>query len=472
MLKPRRKRLPNGFPVSGRALPTWLFSTLSLALLSAFLGALVMPRHSPFPYRFTKGAPWSYPSLKSPFDYEVLYPEDLVRDRLDSITAEHAPYYRQDPAVVRRQKRLLDSLLEERARISRNDTRFEDLIHNKSQYRAYGQRLLEHLFEAGIADPALSALIEEDPGAPIYRVAAGREERTTAGSVLTRQRAQEFLIDTLPYSPLRQPELLLPIVEQIITPNVIYDDSLTQAMKRRKIAAVVSSGITVRKGEYVVERGMKIDDELFWKLDSLKRRLQAPGGWPQVFGYGLIFFISFMAYYYWLQVRHPEFWQVRQYRLLGPATVLLSLLLLNFNSTLGIAAVFLLPIWGIPYLLCRIVDREVSWATWALLVVLSTFSLEWGEAWLVIQLAGTSGFTLVGNPDNSRKQHLLATLTAATLQTITWWAACWSAKLPAALQTADALIFLLTANALLLAIHPLGDFLEQYKLPSQEKAPE
>ncbi len=122
MIKPRRRRLPAGFwPAQIRPNRSWVFSPVALAVAAALLAALLMPQQSPFPFRFEKGYPWNYPTLKAPFDFEVLYPEDQVREQLDRVDAEHAPYYVVRPEVARQQKRFLAEQINEQVKISRND---------------------------------------------------------------------------------------------------------------------------------------------------------------------------------------------------------------------------------------------------------------------------------------------------------------------------------------------------------------
>ena len=67
--------------------------------LCAVIFAILMPREEAFPYRFQQGQPWSYRSLHAPFDFEVMYPEEQVRNELARVNAEHAPYFRLDPEV-------------------------------------------------------------------------------------------------------------------------------------------------------------------------------------------------------------------------------------------------------------------------------------------------------------------------------------------------------------------------------------
>ncbi|MCK6692505.1 MAG: hypothetical protein L6Q97_10430, partial [Thermoanaerobaculia bacterium] len=174
---PRRRRLPPGFwPVPFRG-ETFSLMPLGWAVFAAIIAGLVMPQQSPFPYRFEKGHPWSYPTLKAPFDFEVLHPEAQVRDELARVEAEHAPYFLIHPETVRQQKRKLETLVNDQIRISRNDTQYEDLVRNPAAYLGFGRQLLDQIYNRGIGDPELDELLQTDPAANLYLVEGKNEKR-------------------------------------------------------------------------------------------------------------------------------------------------------------------------------------------------------------------------------------------------------------------------------------------------------
>lgn len=461
MLKPRRRRLAAGFwPADdSSAAARRIWPPLGMALAAAVLAALIMPRQSPFPYRFEAGHPWNYAVLKAPFDYEVLYPEEEIREQMKQINAEHAPYYRLDPEVARLQKRLLADFINERSRVSQHDARYEDLVKNPSRYRSYGQQLLDKLYEQGIAGPELAALAKVDPGARIYLVQAGKESRIRASDVPSLDAARQFLIDTLPYSPLRQPELLLPILEKNLAPNVFYSDSLTQLMRRKKIAAVASTGITVRRGETIVKKGELISEEIYRKLDSLNRRYEVPKGFIVVAGYALLAFIGFALFFFWLKSRHAAIWNNREALLTPPVIILLLLTVTSFLCWIGPAVALLAPLWGLPLLLRRALGLDVSLAAWGLLLLLSTTSMDWSAGWLAIQLVGAAGLLIFMWEDGNWIYHGRAILITLLLQTLAWWGSLLAGKMPAGVQSVDALLFLAAANALLFGLLPMRKLL-------------
>ena len=459
---PRRRRLPPGFwpvPFQGETIS---LLPLGWAAITAIIAGLVMPQQSPFPYRFEKGHPWNYPALKAPFDFEVLHPEEQVRDQLAKVEADHAPYYLVHPEIGREQKRKLEILVNEQVRIGRNDTQYEDLTRNPTAYLNFGRQLLDQIYTRGIGGPELDELLRNDPAAGLYRVEGQNENRVPAASLFTLRSAQNFLTDSLPYSPLRQPELLLTLLEKTLTPNVLYNDSITAAGKRMKIAAVISTGITVRKGEVIVRKNELITDEIYRKLDSLSSRYDVPKGFRVAAGYALLAFLIFGSFFYWLQRIHPVIWQQRELAILPPVLVLGLLALVSFTSWLGFAVALLIPLWGIPVFLDRKYEPDISWLIWLIAVTLSAVSLDWSAGWLAIQVAGAAGvFMLPHFRSVTWTARTGGAAITAAFQVFVWLACVLAGKMPNALQTVEVVLFLLAANGLLLLLFPLSRLLEK-----------
>lgn len=456
MKKPRRRRLPSGFwpvlPAGKNSLlaPAWL------SLAAAVLAAMVMPQYSPFPYHFEKGHPWNYQTLKAPFDFEVLYPEEQVRKQLDSINTAHAPYFIVYPDVARVQKRRFTELVQEQARISRQDAQFEDLVRKPGAYIAFGQQLLDAIYLRGLGGPELDELLRNNPNAPLFVVKNNQEQRTIASALLTMRGATDFLSDTLPFSPLRQPELILTMLEKTLTPNVIYSDSLTTTAKRRKIAAVVSTGISVRKGETIVKKTDLVNDDIFLKLNSLSRRFDAPKSILVVSGYALLALLTFGFFFFWLYQEHAYLWENSEYLVLLPTVMLVLILFVNLTGWLGAAVPLILPLWGTPLILRNKYSAGVGKAVWVVVLLLTTFASDWPGGWLALQLAGIASAELLFNPTSSWRAKALSALATTALQTVAWLAGMLAGKIPAALQSADTILFLLAGNCLLMLLFPFG----------------
>lgn len=441
------------------ALRLWLLITLC----SAAAAALLLPRRQPFPYTYAAGQPWGHRTLLAPFDFEVLYPEQQVQADVQRVQAEHAPYFGLSAEIGRQQKRQFLRLLEEQARISQHDAQYDDLNRNLSAYARFGQSLLDHIYAQGIADPD-EATLRENPGF-VYIVAGREERRVPLAEIWTLRSAQRFLSDTLPFSDLRQPEYLLPMLEKSLAPNLIYSDSLTLVSKRHKLAAVRSTGVSVRKGETLVQRGELVGPDTVQKLDSLARRYEAAPGPEVLAGYLLLALLAYGFFYGWLGLRHPQAFRQTGLAEMRPLLVMggISLALvaaLRLCTHIGMAVPLLLPLYALP-LVIRLrgggqqLGVRGGMALWLLVVVVSAIALDWGLAWAVIQLAGLAGALLWPSTQGDWRLRGASTLFTLLLQVAAWLGIGLAGRLPDSLWTADVPLFLLVAAVLSWLLHTL-----------------
>ncbi len=451
--------------------PVWL-----LALPFAVLAAFGMPRQSAFPYSFQVGQPWNYRALKAPFDFDVLYPEEQVRPAVEQVNAEHGPYFLLDTDVARQQKRQFARLLDEQVSIGRHDAQYDDLRANAGVYLSFGQQILDLLYAQGIADPNEEAF-KATPGF-VFVAVGTTERRVPVRSLLTVASAMDFLTDTLPYAPLRQPELVLPMLEKVLIPNLRFSDSLTSASLRKKLAAVMSTGVSVRKGETIVQRNELISNNIHLKLTSLHRRYDEPQGWLVTLGYGLLAGLAFGIFFFWFAQTQQDRNYSRRARLLPPILALLGIIAVGFGSRVAAAVPLLWPFWILPVLLRRSYNWRVSLGVWGIVVFLTTIALDWSAGWLVVQGMGlvvvlvllhrdaTVGSAYLegsGSPFYGWRARTLAVASIATLQTLAGLAAGWAGKIPDVLWTTDSIIFLFAAAAFSLLAFPLGEFVTERK---------
>lgn len=429
-------------------IPFWL-----LTVCSALAAALLLPRQTPFPYHYQTGQVWSYQALKAPFDFEVLYPENQVQADVRRVHAEHGPYFLLHTEVTRQQKKQFVQLLNEQARISRHDTQFDDLNKNLAAYQQFGQQLLDHIFAKGLADPT-EEVLKENPG--FVYVVAGKEERhIPISEVWTVTTALRFLTDTLPYSTLREPEILLPLLEKSLAINLLYSDSLTLVSKRQKLAAVRSTGASVQKGETVVQRGEIVSSEIAQRLDSLARRYDAPCGPEVLLGYGVLALLAFAVFFRFASAQQPGLQQPNKRFLLLPILILSCMAIISAGHWLGAAIPLLLPIYIIPYGLTRTHSQSIGVAVWMVIVFLMGIALDWSAGWVAIQSAGLCGWMLLSKKTNSWKQRSVAAFGASAFQIAAWMGAGLAGKTSDALWTSDVAVFLLVSAGLSLAVFPI-----------------
>lgn len=235
--------------------------------------SLLFPNNLRFKYIFSEGQSWQYEDLTAPFDFAILKPESEISAERAHIKEEFSPYYVKDLSVVKEQRRVFEETFDQQIEMVKSSTQFMDVLQQPSKYLDYGHNYLERLYQRGVIQ-----LSEADQGKNkdfvVNIIQGNTTSPQTLQSLYTRSNAINLLQDTLPYSNLIEPEFLLPLLENRIIPNIIYNDTLTQRFQQEQLASVSSTRGLVRKGELIIPKNGIITNEIYQRLISFKAQYQ------------------------------------------------------------------------------------------------------------------------------------------------------------------------------------------------------
>jgi cyclic-di-AMP phosphodiesterase PgpH len=419
-------------------------------VLGAVVAAVLLPDANPFPYRYAEGANWTYNDYRSPVDIYIPIPDSVQHD----VSSSGPLYFVADATLVRNQQQLLSSLVQEQAKVSKNDTQFEDLVAQTAAYSAYGQHLLSLVFEQGVVNEADWGLAQQAP-----RVALWSEQGSntvSAAALFTPATALDLMTDSLPYSPLRAPELLLPILERVVVPNLRRADSVQLAISGQR------NGRTIRlqKGELLVKRGQEVNDITRLKLDAVAAYLPQPVWWEQLIGnfiFALLVLGALAAGLRWGAVGNGSVVVTPFFALM----VVLGILALVQVTLMGGSSVpLILPFYLLPLLLERRLGRWAGVFVWAASMLLIAFGIEWGLAWWLIQLSGVLTVLVLNQQINTWAQRIRALMIVFVVQALMWWALSLTGHLKGTLTHSDTLLFLAIAATFSLARSVLVRFFQ------------
>jgi membrane-associated HD superfamily phosphohydrolase len=311
------------------------------------------------------------------------------------------------------------------------------MIANVGAYRALGMNLLDAIYRRGI--------IETKPKSNNGIAFVGHtNNQVSVNSILSMSEAVEMATDSLPFSTLRQPELLLPMIEKTLTPNVFYSDSLTTLLSNESAPSI---GLT-KKGTLIIKKGEKVDETVKIQLDSLSRSYQTEDKWKIILGYFLFCCIAFMSLMGWLLLYQPEI--LTNWKDLAQlfAIIIGILGLISICYYLGNAVPLLLPIYLIPLIMRPKYSLKSSIVIWSIPVMLTGFALSWGMLWVSIQIAGAGIGLLLNDQVESWKDRTIALIIIFSVQTLVWFASLLADKVPTTMQTTDSVVFLAIAALL------------------------
>ena len=241
---------------------------LPLAIVFAIL-VLFMPRTAKFNYDYRKGSPWPYETLVSQFDFPILKTEEQLMEELENAGGGIVPYYRFSEEVVNSSVKSLQGL----------------------DFGSYGRLRpaiaseLSDIYSKGVISDAKEKLDTrrgELSGEVIYIQRNKRAAQYPRSEVYKVSDARNQLLAELSRS---YPDVNLDSlfkrsgVYDLITPNLIFDRTMTELSHAESAAYVSPTSGYVAAEQKIVSKGEIVTPEIAQILDSYKTE------YNKVFGY-------------------------------------------------------------------------------------------------------------------------------------------------------------------------------------------
>lgn len=377
--------------------------------LSIIIITAVLPKQAKFKYEFEKGNVWLHDDLISPYNFPIRKTVDEIKNDKESILKSVLPVYEIDDQVLQNQSdqyradfeaKWKNAILKDNATKELNfDTGFQILqsIYQKGviglnkKYQREGEQyvisLLKNNFETQVSTASL------------YTQASATLE---AGKQLTNKKNIEA-------------DIILGIIKDRISPNVIYNERLTDKIKQQAIENLSSTRGMVQKGELIAAKNSSIDEDIYQKLESLRLSYEDSASRPNdrkltlVGQFLLVSTVLTLLMSFLFLFRKDIFADNRQ----------ISLILIVFTGMLVFLALcikFKLPsLYYIPYCIVPIIirilfDTRLAMNIHLLVVLIASFFLPNSFEFAFLQI--TAGMVAIYSIKNlvRREQFLLSAL--------------------------------------------------------------
>jgi len=265
-------KLNNKVKSTIQGLPLLVKYLLILGVI-AFI-SLLFPNNIKFKYEFQEGQSWRYDDLVAPFDFAIRKTDTEIQTAIDRINIDFSPYYEMDLSVAKQQKNLFISELEKQIAEQSEGGGFVEVIQQPEKYRNFGIQLLDRYFNEGIIAKE-HAYSDKNEDFVINIIKGNTEYRQTVQNILTKEKVFDLVTDSLPYTrQLKEPEFILPLIENAFQPNLKYSEPLTQRFKNEQISSIPTTQGRVKKGDLIIPRDGIVTEEIYQTLISYKAQYE------------------------------------------------------------------------------------------------------------------------------------------------------------------------------------------------------
>lgn len=218
-----------------------------LSVVSALLTVYFMPAHRQEKYTFTVGKPWTYDVLIAPFNFSIQKSDEVWQAEADSVKASFAPYFSRNASVS-------ETALAEFDRFYKDS--LSKVVWEES-YQALRRRL-EKVYRDGIISTSDEEVLA---GKKLFRVYEGNTSSfVQTSSVRSVRDAYRLVTDAEMYVYDRY-TLLQHNLEQYIQPNLVYDESRSEADLTSQLNEISHYRGMVVEGQKIIDQGEIVDEQ-------------------------------------------------------------------------------------------------------------------------------------------------------------------------------------------------------------------
>ena len=230
-----------GFLRSNRSL------LILLSAVSALLTVWFMPSSRHEKYTFTVGKPWTYDVLIAPFNFSIQKSDDVWQAEADSLKAAFAPYFSRNVSIGENALAEFDRFYAD----SLNKLVWED------SYRTLRRRL-EKVYRDGIVSTTDEEVLS---GKEVFRVYEGNTSSFIQTSSVRSVRDAYRLVTDADIYVYDRYTLLQHNLEQYIHPNLIYDESRSEADLETQLNEISHFRGMVVEGQKIIDQGEIVDEQ-------------------------------------------------------------------------------------------------------------------------------------------------------------------------------------------------------------------
>ena len=242
-----------------------IFKYILYVVAVAFI-VFFLPKGGKFKYEFQKGKPWQFENLYAPFDFSIQKTDAEIAKEKQVIESNQLPYYRYDRAEVENVEQAFEQKFEDKW----SNSTLKD--NQKKRLKYFSKVILDSVYSKGIlqnngkqVQRNFIFLVKDNEASKVrvtdfFRVS---EINDLVGRILSENNLSIFEKETQA------------LFFDIITPNVSFDNNLTQKARNEALSKLSYTRGTVDQGRLIIAKGEVVEAENLKILESLKSEYES-----------------------------------------------------------------------------------------------------------------------------------------------------------------------------------------------------
>ncbi len=273
-----------------------------LYIVSLVVIISLFPQGGKFKYEYSLGRPWQYEDYYAPFDFALRKSPEEIEKELQELEEGKTFYYQYDEGIFDEVLKTFNETFEQRFDLSNLDNR------RKGELFDAGQSAIQRIYPNGYFEkppPGRNInLIKDTKAIPLLKEAIvypGNIDAVLGG----------FFAD-VPGS--RGEDLLIDYLKEIMQPNALYDQELTEQIYNEVRSDISQTRGSVLQGASIIRKGTNVTPEQFRKLESIRLEYESElykGNNQRLIlvGYGILVALVLMMLYLFLERYRPHIYK-------------------------------------------------------------------------------------------------------------------------------------------------------------------
>ncbi|WP_370634302.1 HD family phosphohydrolase [Pedobacter sp. Leaf132] len=342
-----------------------------MMMVTVFIITLFLPKQPRFRYEFEKGKVWMNKDLISPFPFAILKTNPQINSDKKDALRDILPVYQFDNDI---KKDALEAYLNE-FDIKWRSTGLDD--KEKLTYRTNSYKLLDFLYTKGI----IGLNVKHQTAGKNYDFSLlenNISKLQNTQDVYTAESALLYFKQNFEVTNQVIKDLIDNLAEDHITPNLIFNERLTEIIRNNTVKNVSTTKGMVQKGELIVAKSDIIDEEIYQKLESYKATYDAQTktiGSRTLVYLGQVVLVSFVLAIlmsFLFLFRKDIFSDNRQLSLILIVTTGM-LLSLTWALKMNIASLYYIPFCVVPIIIRILFDTRLALYLHMLVILIAGF---------------------------------------------------------------------------------------------------
>ncbi|MGO4874997.1 HDIG domain-containing metalloprotein [Pedobacter sp. GR22-10] len=342
-----------------------------MMLFTVFVITLFLPKQPRFRYEFEKGKVWMNKDLISPFSFAILKTNPQVNTDKKNALKDVLPVYQYDQTIGRNALEAFTNEFDIKWKSTQLDEK------DKIRFKTESYRLLNNIYTRGI----ISLNAKQQTNGKNYDFSLMENnvaKQKNTQDVFTVETALLYFKHNFQSPNQVMSDLVANLAEDHITPNIIFDERLTQIIQQNTVDNISTTKGMVQKGELIVSKNDVIDEEIYQKLESYKATYDAQTktiGSRALVYLGQVVLVSFMLAIlmsFLFLFRRDIFSDNRQLSLILIVTTGM-LLALTWAIKMEIPSLYYIPFCVVPIIIRILFDTRLALYLHLLVILIAGF---------------------------------------------------------------------------------------------------